>query len=229
VSLEPLDDELAALLDAEREAPLGDLDAPRIRVEAAVGARVAQGAVVSAKLAIWGGLGAAVLGATLGAVVTAVVLTPSVGTGPVDAGALAEVDAGRGRSDAGIRDAGGPNVDETDGGPLQGDDSVVRMRTIMEATRAPAQTEGSTLARERALVDRARAALRRDDAHEALVALMGHEREFPAGALAEERDRLSVEALVARGRMEQARARAALFRARHPGSVYRAEIEGLVR
>jgi outer membrane protein assembly factor BamD (BamD/ComL family) len=57
------------------------------------------------------------------------------------------------------------------------------------------------------LVERARVALRRGATDEALRTLMSHERRFPAGQLAEERDVLVVEAYLAAGNLSLARER----------------------
>ena len=94
------------------------------------------------------------------------------------------------------------------------------MEEASAATRGP-----SRLARERALIDQARAALRADRAHDALVALMGHAREFPAGALAEDRERLAVESLIRTDRRAAARRRAEAFLARYPDSAHRPRIQ----
>jgi hypothetical protein len=82
---------------------------------------------------------------------------------------------------------------------------------------------------EAALVHAADAALRRGDAGGALTLAGEHARRFPAGAHAEERERIAIEALVRLGRSGQARAAAERFLARHPASIYRARIEELVR
>jgi hypothetical protein len=85
----------------------------------------------------------------------------------------------------------------------------------------------ATTADERALVDRARVALRRGDAHGALVALMEHERRFPEGVLAEDRDRLAVESLVQEGRIDAARSRIARYLREHPSGAHRRALEDL--
>jgi hypothetical protein len=85
----------------------------------------------------------------------------------------------------------------------------------------------SSTAEERALIDRARAALRRGEPHEALVALMSHERRFVDGELTEERERLIIEALVVEGRGDQARARIDAYLARRPHGIHRAALERL--
>jgi len=63
-----------------------------------------------------------------------------------------------------------------------------------------------------ASLDEARAALVQHDAQRALDALEHHRRAFPRALLAEERDAMRVQALVAAGRYDEARARASAFR-----------------
>jgi hypothetical protein len=92
------------------------------------------------------------------------------------------------------------------------------------ARSAPA---GVGLAGERTLLERARAALARDDADAALAALDEHARSFPHGALAEERELLAVRALTAAARTPEARARAARFRHAYPNSVYLDAVDAL--
>jgi RNA polymerase sigma factor (sigma-70 family) len=84
-----------------------------------------------------------------------------------------------------------------------------------EVRRDPAAED--RLGAEVALLDRARDQLRRDPA--AARALLGeHARRFPAGALADVRGALEVEALCLAGDLAGAAARAATLRAQHPGS-----------
>ncbi|MBX2803519.1 MAG: hypothetical protein KTR31_37910 [Myxococcales bacterium] len=84
-------------------------------------------------------------------------------------------------------------------------------------TRAP---EPTPFSEEEGIIDRARVSLRRDDAQEALVTLMGHARRYPAGELIEERERLIIEALAELGRFAEAQERAMAFRVRYPNSVH---------
>jgi hypothetical protein len=93
--------------------------------------------------------------------------------------------------------------------------------TARREIAAPAPTAAPPSDNESTLIDEARIALRRDRPHDALVALMQHEREHPDGLLAEERDRLIIEGLIARGRIEPARRRARAFLAAHPESAHR--------
>ncbi|HEY3804917.1 MAG TPA: sigma-70 family RNA polymerase sigma factor [Kofleriaceae bacterium] len=94
---------------------------------------------------------------------------------------------------------------------------------------APAPKHAATAdpdhAAERLLLDRARAALQRGLPDEALVALMSHERQFPAGALAEERDVLTIEAYVVQGNAELAHRRIARYRAQHPDGALRSRVD----
>ncbi|WP_437959557.1 hypothetical protein WME76_07795 [Sorangium sp. So ce119] len=90
------------------------------------------------------------------------------------------------------------------------------------AAPAPAEAaaiDGDELLRESNLIDRARAAAAQDpDA--ALAAVSEHQREFPAGRLAEEREYVAIRALMRLGRVDEARARAGSFLARYPSTSY---------
>jgi hypothetical protein len=85
-----------------------------------------------------------------------------------------------------------------------------------------------TAAAERALIDQARNALVRANPEAALRAVREHEQRFPRGALDEERDGLRVQALAAAGRGDEARARAAEFHRRHPGSLLGTSVDRAV-
>jgi hypothetical protein len=78
---------------------------------------------------------------------------------------------------------------------------------------------GGALAAEQALLDPARAELARGDGSGALARLELHERRFPGGALAQEREAMTIRALVLTGDRERARSRASTFRARYPDSL----------
>ncbi len=84
------------------------------------------------------------------------------------------------------------------------------------------------LLEERTLLMRGRRALRRGDASGALAAAVEHERRFPHGALAEERDILSILALASGGQPGAARARAEAFAEAHPKSPYLPRIQHLL-
>jgi hypothetical protein len=79
--------------------------------------------------------------------------------------------------------------------------------------------------RERVLLDAARQGLLRGEPQTSWEAIEEHERKFPDGALAEERDALAVRTLVALGRNPEARRRAEALRSRFPRSVFLPAVE----
>jgi hypothetical protein len=85
------------------------------------------------------------------------------------------------------------------------------------------------LAAERKLIEMARTALARGQTDGALGTLHRHGRTFPKGQLAEERDSLLVQALVAKGDYAQARQKAARFRHDHPASLFLPVVDQAVR
>lgn len=84
---------------------------------------------------------------------------------------------------------------------------------------------GGDLAAELRLVDAARAAMKGGRHAEGMRRLAEHEALHPNGQLAQQRERLFVEALVATGDLEGARRRAAALRRRHPNSLLSPTIE----
>jgi hypothetical protein len=93
------------------------------------------------------------------------------------------------------------------------------------ATAATTSDPKSDLARERELIDAARAGVARGHAEAALSAVSRHEREFPQGQLREEREGLRILALAAQGRTTEARTFAARFRKSYPQSVLLPQID----
>ncbi|HLY52145.1 MAG TPA: hypothetical protein VKQ31_03960, partial [Steroidobacteraceae bacterium] len=78
---------------------------------------------------------------------------------------------------------------------------------------------------ERLLLDAARTALASDRLAAALEATAQHEREYPDGAMVQEREAIAIRALVGLGRSGEARERVARFRARFPESVLLPAVE----
>jgi hypothetical protein len=98
---------------------------------------------------------------------------------------------------------------------------------IPTATPTPiptASSDSDLLAREVALLEKARGSLDRDPAS-SLTTLEAHAAEFPTGTLRMERELLAVDALRRLGRFTDARTRGEALLARAPGSIY----EGRVR
>ncbi len=101
--------------------------------------------------------------------------------------------------------------------------SVMPARTPPRALPAPTSVDeprDEDLAAESRLVDTARSALAHGDYAAALVAVTNHERRFPSGRLAEEREALQIQALAGAHLDSEARTRAEAFRARYPESFF---------
>jgi hypothetical protein len=79
---------------------------------------------------------------------------------------------------------------------------------------------------ELSLIQQAEAA--RGQGAEALALLATHERLYPRGALAQEREVLAIELLLKAGKVEQARARAERFVSSHPSSAHLPRVRALV-
>lgn len=88
-----------------------------------------------------------------------------------------------------------------------------------------ARERDRNLAAERALIEQARTALAREQGAAALAVLERHARDYPQGALEEERESLLVQALVGAERFDQARKAAALFHRHFPRSIFGAVVD----
>jgi hypothetical protein len=78
------------------------------------------------------------------------------------------------------------------------------------------------------LVSRAQEALSKGHWQEALSLAAEHQRRFPSGEHAEERERIAIEGTWRSGRHEDARRRAETFFTRYPKTIYRARLQQLV-
>lgn len=78
----------------------------------------------------------------------------------------------------------------------------------------------SSLSAERLVLDRARSALTAGDGARALALLDEHARRFSRPQLGEEREALAIQAMILSGRYDDARMRAARFRASAPNSLF---------
>jgi hypothetical protein len=225
--LDPLDEDLAALLAAERRRPPAPRDA-RARVLGRVIATVGPGGGGSpptghgpppATPAAPGGLllKPLLVGAALGSVVAAVIVTrPDPGAPPRPA-APASFEA----------PAPSPRPEGTAGPAAAAPPAAPPAPSAAPAPTGPAAHDES-LAAERRLLDGAYAALAAGRSAAAFDALEDHARTFPRGKLGEEREALWIRALARAGRSEEARERAAQFRATHPHSLLLPSIEETV-
>jgi hypothetical protein len=103
-----------------------------------------------------------------------------------------------------------------------------RPRSSSSSAGAAAPKHVTDLEVERSLLDTARSALAAGRADDVFLAAAEHQRRFPDGILAEEREALVVNALVATVRYEEARERAERFVRRFPNSMLRPAVESAV-
>ena len=103
---------------------------------------------------------------------------------------------------------------------------AVRVAVPAPVAKPPPDTD---LATERALIEQARTALRRQDAEGALQALDQHQRAAPNGRMAEEREALRVWSLMLARRVGEAQAQAAAFKRQFPNSLLMEGVEAAVQ
>lgn len=234
------DDAFDELLSDERgrgPAPAGARERVRGRVARTLGL-----ALATPEVADGGASGAATSAVGAKAIVLAV-----LGLGAVAAVALGLLDRGPERAvSAPARPAAAARPVRAEPEPRQlpaaaaapAPDEPVAEPAPHERAAVPAPRHGAArkvrtrdldLDAERAIVADARGALARGDADTALATLGRHEDAFTQGRLSEERESLRVSALVRAGRLDEARAHAARFRARWPSSLYLAVVEEALR
>ena len=117
-----------------------------------------------------------------------------------------------------------PSLPETPENPTS---AVIDPQTSAAAHRSHLSRRERSGIEELRFLDRARQSEARGDYASVLVIAAEHERSFPAGRLAEEREVLRVKALVGLGRADDARRVAAKFRRQFPRSVLLQRIEDL--
>jgi hypothetical protein len=227
--LEPIDEDLDALLEKERAAqpPAGTLDRIWARAAAAPFVRearpsrtdgwVASHAVPVAVAAfVLGGAAGAGLSASLRAplperIVPVYLTAPSMPAATPPPTALLAAPGAAASSTA---------------------HSVPSARdvTVIEAPHpgAPPPAASSSLSAEQLLLDQARAALTAHEPERALALVSEHARRFPHPQLGEEREALAIQALAVEGRFDEARARAARFRASAPNSLFLPAVDATI-
>lgn len=220
-SLEPLDPELARLLDVERarpEIPPGAHDRLLGRIEASLAA----GAAVAGAAAA----GTAAKGAATKTWIVA--LTAFAIGSAAGAGAML------------LRKEPEPRVVTVE----KRVEVPVPVTVVVSAPAAPppvappstslaapptngsqAAPKASTDPGEVLTLEKIRSALRSGDSSSALAAVAEHEKRYPSGAHVEEREALAVQALARAGRREEASARADRFRKRYPSSFFMAIVD----
>lgn len=222
--LEPISDELAALIRLERKAWVEPTRAKQnvanrlapLLAAAPLPAASDLGSASSLGKSAWlKGTLLFVLGTATGAALHAGLATPPAGPAP-------SVPA------ASLPPASAPSETPTPPEPVASAPAPEASHQAPSATQGPAAigpAAETSAARERTLIERARAALARGNATAALSALQEHARLYPTSQFREMRDALTVGALVGAGRVDQARAQAARFHRSFPGSVYGATVD----
>ncbi len=232
MSLEPMPDELRALIEAEpaRLPPAGaearllerldgsllvaaaEVGAPAVSPRPGTGAPAtgALGSVGLVKLPVLLGAGLFAAGVGSGALLHAKLAAPP--PPPVTVSPAKESSVEVVREVAPVASA----PETAPPGPA---------RPVRRPAATPQPVTETTLEAERRLLEPARAALARGLTANALTLVATHERQFPDGALAEERDVLWVQALAQARELPEAKRRAVRFAARYPESLFLPVVE----
>jgi hypothetical protein len=226
-SVGPIEADLARLLDAERNAtpPTAALDRVWSRVSVSVGSAGSQ-AHPDHGPAGNQGRGLANEGGWLASHAGPVAVAAFVAGGVVGAGIHATLRSPPPERVVYVdRPAPSPSPPPIERHPTpDGPSPSASPPPAMPAATGPASSrpraDGSSLSAERAILDGARSALAAGDAPRALSLLDEHARRFPRPQLGEEREALAIQSLVAAGRYDDARARAARFRTAAPNSLF---------
>lgn len=228
--LEPLDDDILALIGAAKQVPelTGARKAELFEATAAkIGVLPPGGGEGGGGTGAGAGAGTAHLGTKL---TMALIATFTVG---VAVGVIADRTLSSDRNAQPVASArvlpASPLATDRDAGAHVAAIETISPGSLPDAPKAApaastapahaASTEALSsrgLAAERALLDIARSALARGEAGEALAATSRHGHEYPDGALVEEREAIAVKALVALGRKEEARKRVQALEQRFP-------------
>jgi hypothetical protein len=232
MSIEPLPDELRAMISAEPQAPAmpAAVEARLLaRLDASVGAAFAAPTpaptagpaptLVKTVLVF-------LAGGVVGGLLTAAVMTRR-GDQPVDQPPLPLIAVAPPPTPAQPVVTPPPAV-VTVTPPAPKPPPAPRVVSV-DAGTAAAPVATSTLEQERQLLEPARTALARGMTARALELLERHEREFASGLLAEERDALFVQALSVAGQASDAQTRASRFRTAYPDSLFLPVVERALR
>lgn len=214
--IEPLESDFIVRLEERLNSAISagsvsDLAAERASKTSRTNLGFATGLVIGATLGVLATLGVQSLWKEPETIHPRVELTPSRVERDVEAREVSIIEASD--SDA--------VVDENSDVPSVESRASTRPSSRITSRRGAAlEAEGDALARERRLLDAARGAIRGGNAEEALATLSRHAQEFESGVLAEEREALTIRALIELGRIGEARMQGAGFRAAYPNSLF---------
>jgi hypothetical protein len=111
--------------------------------------------------------------------------------------------------------------------PVRGHGKNVQTGTPKTADDRPKRNQ--SLAEERTLIEMARTALSRGNGEDALTALRRHRKAHPRGKFVEEREALTIIALINLNQTERAHQKAAVFQKRYPKSMFSKTIDGALK
>jgi hypothetical protein len=121
-----------------------------------------------------------------------------------------------------------PSIRDVHSGPLTGSSVPAESSAPADSAATTRVADDSALSEELRAIDRVRASLAAGDASGALRGLERYDSASHAGRFRIEADVLRIEALTRIGNMTQARALAATFLSKHPGSPYVRRVSSLV-
>jgi hypothetical protein len=226
MKLEPLDPAIAQLLESERATPKAAPDAA-----AAIARAMAKGDAILAAAGPatstqnqtptapgkygWRAVAAGVAGgAVIGSLVTYALLAqhpsapiPTPVIAPIPSGSSSAIQAPTAAASVSPAISAEPSPT-----------SSARAAPTAHAAVDSTQQRPNDIAKEREIVDAARAALAKGNMAEAARLLREHDKEFPRGQLGEERDALQIIALARGGKKEQARTLFSAFKRAHGSS-----------
>jgi TolA-binding protein len=223
---EPLSPSVEALLASER---MFEPQPENVRWRAVARARaVVQGGAPGTRAKAW------LSGWGLKTAVSGVVVTTALSAAAIRASHRTKASAPDGTPAFEIksRAPNPPGAPTTTAPPTTQDDGVTstsKNEAPVHTAPAAPRTLHERYALELKVLQPAREAVARGDFSSALATLAEHERRFPNGQLAEEREALRVQALSGLGRTEEAGRAAAAFRERFPASVLLSRMRSLQR
>lgn len=209
----------SALSNAQRERPSAEsVDKLTVRVEAAV--KASSGTMATGKIAI---LGAGIaLGVAVGSVWNAKHTTRSPPTPPTSASSAVLAAPS---SSAPVVAPETESAAPPEAGMLTSPLPLPKVSSTRGTNERDAHNSGPS---EAALLDEARSSLS-NDPRRALSLTQEHARRFPKSVLVQEREVIAIEALARLGQATAAKARAANFARRFPGSAHQQKVDQLVR
>lgn len=227
----PLDANIQALLNAEKQRPLPDAEIQQrvfARVQASFGAPSQSVPQYGAAASTSGAAAGSVTSGVGGMIAkSAVIFALGMGAGALTHKMVVSPPEVITRTVYVERSAPPSEVREPLAPPSV--ETVPQKSVRPKALAKENQPQSSSLADESILITRAQSAFARKQFDAALGALAEHAHKFPGGQLAEEREALWIQTLLLRGDRQQAMQRATVFRERFPDSALWPALQGALK